>query len=196
MGIFKKILEFLAKIFKKLIKISQNLCKIWSYKNQRRNLKCIYPGTFDPITNGHIDVIKRARRVFDKVVVAVAKSDSKNPAFSLKERIELAKIATMSIEGVEVLGFDNLLVDFVRAQGTNVVVRGLRAVSDFEYELQIGYANARLMEDFETIYFMPSLQNAFISSSIVRSVLRHDGDISSLVPSSVNEMIEKLRNAQ
>ena len=196
MGIFKKILEFLAKIFKKLIKISQNLCKIWSYKNQRRNLKCIYPGTFDPITNGHIDVIKRARRVFDKVVVAVAKSDSKNPAFSLKERIELAKIATMSIEGVEVLGFDNLLVDFVRAQGTNVVVRGLRAVSDFEYELQIGYANARLMEDFETIYFMPSLQNAFISSSIVRSVLSHDGDISSLVPSSVNEMIQKLRNAQ
>lgn len=196
MGIFKKILEFLAKIFKKLIKISQNLCKIWSYKNQRRNLKCIYPGTFDPITNGHIDVIKRARRVFDKVVVAVAKSDSKNPAFSLQERIELAKIATMSIEGVEVLGFDNLLVDFVRAQGTNVVVRGLRAVSDFEYELQIGYANARLMEDFETIYFMPSLQNAFISSSIVRSVLSHDGDISSLVPSSVNEMIEKLRNAQ
>lgn len=197
MGVFlKKILEFLAKIFKKLIKISQNLCKIWSYKNQRRNLKCIYPGTFDPITNGHIDVIKRARRVFDKVVVAVAKSDSKNPAFSLQERIELAKIATMSIEGVEVLGFDNLLVDFVRAQGTNVVVRGLRAVSDFEYELQIGYANARLMEDFETIYFMPSLQNAFISSSIVRSVLSHDGDISSLVPSSVNEMIEKLRNAQ
>ena len=196
MGIFKKILEFLAKIFKKLIKISQNLCKIWSYKNQRRNLKCIYPGTFDPITNGHIDVIKRARRVFDKVVVAVAKSDSKNPAFSLQERIELAKIATMSIEGVEVLGFDNLLVDFVRAQGTNVVVRGLRAVSDFEYELQIGYANARLMEDFETIYFMPSLQNAFISSSIVRSVLSHDGDISSLVPSSVNEMIQKLRNAQ
>ena len=196
MVIFKKILEFLAKIFKKLIKISQNLCKIWSYKNQRRNLKCIYPGTFDPITNGHIDVIKRARRVFDKVVVAVAKSDSKNPAFSLKERIELAKIATMSIEGVEVLGFDSLLVAFVQAQGTNVVVRGLRAVSDFEYELQIGYANARLMEDFETIYFMPSLQNAFISSSIVRSVLCHDGDISSLVPSSVNEMIKKLRNAQ
>lgn len=159
-------------------------------------MKCIYPGTFDPITNGHIDVIKRARRVFDKVVVAVAKSDSKNPAFSLQERIELAKIATMSIEGVEVLGFDNLLVDFVRAQGTNVVVRGLRAVSDFEYELQIGYANARLMDDFETIYFMPSLQNAFISSSIVRSVLSHDGDISSLVPSSVNEMIQKLRNAQ
>ena len=159
-------------------------------------MKCIYPGTFDPITNGHVDVIKRARRVFDKVVVAVAKSDSKNPAFSLKERIELAKIATMSIEGVEVLGFDSLLVDFVQAQGTNVVVRGLRAVSDFEYELQIGYANARLMEAFETIYFMPSLQNAFISSSIVRSVLSHDGDISSLVPSSVNEMIKKLRNAQ
>ena len=159
-------------------------------------MKCIYPGTFDPITNGHVDVIKRARRVFDKVVVAVAKSDSKNPAFSLKERIELAKIATMSIEGVEVLGFDSLLVDFVQAQGTNVVVRGLRAVSDFEYELQIGCANARLMEDFETIYFMPSLQNAFISSSIVRSVLSHDGDISSLVPSSVNEMIQKLRNAQ
>lgn len=148
-------------------------------------MKCIYPGTFDPITNGHIDVIKRASKVFSEVVVAVALNESKTPYFSLSRRIELAKIATADIKGVNVMGFDNLLVDFVASQGSNIVVRGLRAVSDFEYELQIGYANAALKDDFETIYFMPSLKNAFISSSIVRSILQHGGDISKLVPPSV-----------
>lgn len=155
-------------------------------------MKCIYPGTFDPITNGHLDVIKRSKKVFDEVVVAVAKNESKAPFFDFEKRIELVKIAIAGMEGVSVMGFDNLLVDFTKEQGTNIVVRGLRAVSDFEYELQIGYANARLMEDFETMYFMPSLKNAFISSSIVRSVLRHGGDISKLVPSAVNEAIKEM----
>lgn len=152
-------------------------------------MKCIYPGTFDPITNGHIDVIRRASKVFSEVVVAVALNESKTPYFSYERRIELAKIATEEIKGVSVLGFDNLLVDFTASQGSNIVIRGLRAVSDFEYELQIGYANAVLKEDFETIYFMPSLKNAFISSSIVRSILHHGGDISKLVPKSVCEAI-------
>lgn len=152
-------------------------------------MKCIYPGTFDPITNGHIDVIRRASKVFSEVVVAVALNESKTPYFSYERRIELAKIATEEIKGVSVMGFDNLLVDFTASQGSNIVIRGLRAVSDFEYELQIGYANAVLKEDFETIYFMPSLKNAFISSSIVRSILHHGGDISKLVPQSVYEAI-------
>lgn len=152
-------------------------------------MKCIYPGTFDPITNGHIDVIRRASKVFSEVVVAVALNESKTPYFSYERRIELAKIATEEIKGVSVMGFDNLLVDFTASQGSNIVIRGLRAVSDFEYELQIGYANAVLKEDFETIYFMPSLKNAFISSSIVRSILHHSGDISKLVPKSVCEAI-------
>ena len=149
--------------------------------------KCIYPGTFDPVTNGHIDVIKRASRIFERVVVAVAKSDSKNPMFSFEERVKIAKIATTNFKNVEVTGFDNLLVDFAKNLGINVVIRGLRAVSDFEYELQIGYANATLWEEFETVYLMPSLKNAFISSSIVRSVLRHNGDVSKLVPSEILE---------
>ena len=152
-------------------------------------MKCIYPGTFDPITNGHIDVIRRASKVFSEVVVAVALNENKTPYFSYERRIELARIATEQIKGVSVMGFDNLLVDFTASQGSNIVIRGLRAVSDFEYDLQIGYANAVLKEDFETIYFMPSLKNAFISSSIVRSILHHNGDISKLVPKSVYDAI-------
>ncbi|ANE34270.1 pantetheine-phosphate adenylyltransferase [Campylobacter hyointestinalis] len=154
------------------------------------NKSCIYPGTFDPITNGHMDVIKRACKVFDKVIVAVALNESKTPYFCYDKRLHLAKIATSSIANVEVMGFDNLLVDFAKSNGINTVVRGLRAVSDFEYELQIGYANASLWSEFETIYFMPSLKNAFISSSIVRSVLTHGGDITNLVPKTVLDNIK------
>lgn len=151
---------------------------------------CIYPGTFDPITNGHLDVIKRASNVFDKVIVAVALNESKTPYFNYNQRVELAKIATKDLPSVEVMGFDNLLVDFAKSLNINTVVRGLRAVSDFEYELQIGYANASLWNEFETVYFMPSLKNAFISSSIVRSVLSHKGDISLLVPKDVYQKIK------
>ena len=151
---------------------------------------CIYPGTFDPVTNGHLDVIKRAIKIFDEVVVAVAASESKKPLFSLQERVKMAKISTANLKNVEVVGFDNLLVDFAKSRGINVVIRGLRAVSDFEYELQIGYANAVLWDELETVYLMPSLQNAFISSSIVRSVLSHDGDVSKLVPSEILETLK------
>ncbi|WP_299186933.1 pantetheine-phosphate adenylyltransferase [uncultured Campylobacter sp.] len=152
---------------------------------------CIYPGTFDPVTNGHLDVIERAIKIFDKVIVAVAASESKQPYYSLQKRIEMVKISTAKLKNIEVMGFDNLLVDFAKSHGINVVIRGLRAVSDFEYELQIGYANAALWDELETVYLMPSLKNAFISSSIVRSVLSHDGDVSRLVPSEILEILKR-----
>lgn len=151
---------------------------------------CIYPGTFDPITNGHLDIIKRACKIFNKVILAVAKNENKSPYFCYEKRIELAKLATQNFENVTVMGFENLLVDFAKENGINTVVRGLRAVSDFEYELQINHTNVTLWSEFETIYFMPSLKNAFISSSIVRSILTHNGDISNLVPSSVFNCIK------
>lgn len=157
-------------------------------------MKCIYPGTFDPITNGHIDIIKRASKFFDEVLVSVALNESKEPYFSYEKRINLAKKATKNLANVKVMGFDNLLVNFAKSQGINTVVRGLRAVSDFEYELQIGYANASQWEEFETIYFMPHLKNAFVSSSVVRSIFTHGGDISHLVPQNILEDILKGRN--
>ena len=153
--------------------------------------KCIYPGTFDPITNGHLDVIKRALGLFDEVIVAVALNESKKPYFSLQSRLEMARVATRGLRGVSVQSFDNFLVDFAKSCGVRFVIRGLRAVSDFEYELQIGYANASLWEEFESVYLMPTLKNAFISSSIVRSVLSHGGDVSHLVPSEILKFLKK-----
>lgn len=148
-------------------------------------MTCLYPGTFDPITNGHLDVIKRALNIFDKVVVAIAQNEQKRPYFSLDKRKELARIATQHLGGVEVITFDFLLVDLARKMNISTVIRGLRAVSDFEYELQLNYANNALWKEFETIFLMPSLENAFISSSIVRSVTEHGGDVSNLVPKEI-----------
>ena len=152
--------------------------------------KALYPGTFDPITNGHLDIIKRASHIFDEVVVAVADSKAKKPMFDLSQRVEMAKIATKDIAGVKVVSFDNLLVDFAKKMDIKFIVRGLRAVSDFEYELQMGYANSSLDPDIETIYLMPTLENAFISSSVVRTILSHDGDISHLVSEDVLKQID------
>ncbi|MSN96825.1 pantetheine-phosphate adenylyltransferase [Campylobacter sp. FMV-PI01] len=151
---------------------------------------CIYPGTFDPITNGHIDIIKRALRFFDKVVVAVAINYSKKPFFDIEKRLEMVKISTSNLGNVEVKSFDNLLVDFCKNEKVATVIRGLRAVSDFEYELQMGYANASLWEEFETVYLMPTLQNAFISSSVVRSIAYYGGDVSHLVPKEILDYIK------
>lgn len=145
-------------------------------------MTCLYPGTFDPITNGHLDVIKRALKLFDKVILAIAKNEAKKPYFNLEKRKELALLATKDLGKVEVISFDFLLVDLARKMNVRTVIRGLRAVSDFEYELQLSYANTALWNEFETIFLMPTLQNAFISSSIVRSVNEHNGDLSSLVP--------------
>lgn len=156
----------------------------------------IYPGTFDPITNGHLDIIKRACKLFDGLIIAVAKSDSKNPLFSLENRVNMVNCALYSnaFSGqICVHPFSNLVADFAREQGANILIRGLRAVSDFEYELQMGYANASLNAKLETIYLMPSLQNAFISSTVVRSILTHGGEIEHLVPKPVKEYIKNLK---
>lgn len=149
----------------------------------------IYPGTFDPITNGHLDVITRSAKIFDNIIVAVAHSSEKSPMFSLEKRVEMIKLSIANMQNVAVEPFDNLLADFAQSKNCNILIRGLRAVSDFEYELQIGYANSSLNPALETIYLMPSLQNAFISSSVVRSILRHNGKIAHLVPKAVNEFI-------
>lgn len=141
----------------------------------------IYPGTFDPVTHGHSDIVQRAARLFDRVIVAVAANPGKAPTFALDERIRLARLALADVPGVEVLGFDRLLVDFARSQGAAVILRGLRAVSDFEYEFQLSGMNRRLAPDIETVYLMPSEQYSYISSSLVREIAALGGDISTFV---------------
>ncbi|WP_281244309.1 pantetheine-phosphate adenylyltransferase [Hydrogenimonas thermophila] len=151
--------------------------------------RAIYPGTFDPITNGHMDIIKRAANLFDEIIVAVAKSNEKGPMFSHKQRIEMAKVACESIDNVKVKGFSNLLVEFCHQMDAKIIIRGLRSFSDFEYELQMGYANTSLSSEIETIYLMTSLEHSFISSSIVRSILKHNSSCAHLVPPQVNKII-------
>jgi pantetheine-phosphate adenylyltransferase len=152
--------------------------------------RAIYPGTFDPITNGHVDIITRASMMFDEIVVAVADNPKKKPMFSIEERIEMAKKSTRFIQNVKVIGFNSLLVDLSDELEANIVVRGIRAVSDFEYEFQMGYANSSLKKELETIFLMPSLEYAFISSSIVRSLLPFDGKIEHLVPHCILDDIQ------
>ena len=150
----------------------------------------LYPGTFDPITNGHYDIIERARNLFNEVIVAVAESKDKKPMFTLKERIHMAKAAVDGIDGVRVVGFDNLTIELAHEHDAGVLIRGLRAVSDFEYELQLGYLNNSLDEKIETVYLMPKLKHAFISSSIVRNLLKFNGKTVHLLPQEVQEIIE------
>ncbi|STQ86330.1 pantetheine-phosphate adenylyltransferase [Helicobacter muridarum] len=152
----------------------------------------IYPGTFDPLTNGHVDIIRRSIAMFKHVIVAVAKSESKNPLYTLYEREKMVQLALKEydFDNVSCLCFDNLLADFASELGATVIIRGLRVVSDFEYELQMGYANASLNDSLDTIYFMPTLQNAFISSSIVRSIITHNGRFNHLVPQSIHDYIK------
>ncbi|MFV0480988.1 MAG: pantetheine-phosphate adenylyltransferase [Campylobacteraceae bacterium] len=151
----------------------------------------IYPGTFDPITNGHIDVIKRTITLFDNVLIAVAASEDKKPMFCIDKRVEMVKLATKDLQGVSVEPFSNLMVEFAKSKNIFVVIRGLRAVSDFEYELQMGYANKSLENTIETVHLMPSLKNAFISSSIVRSIIKHGGDATHLCPKEIDAFIKE-----
>lgn len=147
--------------------------------------KAIYSGTFDPITNGHLDIIKRAANIFDEVIIAVAKSELKKPMFDHDERVAFVEAATKDIKGVKVLGFDTLLVSLATELKVNTIIRGLRAVSDFEFELQMGYANSSINKKIETLYLMPSLENAFVSSTIVREIIRFNGKFQHLVPKEV-----------
>ncbi|MCC6295095.1 MAG: pantetheine-phosphate adenylyltransferase [Pseudomonadales bacterium] len=145
----------------------------------------VYPGTFDPITNGHIDLVERACRLFDRVILAIASSDRKGPLFSLRERIDLSQAALAHVDNVEVRGFDYLLVNFVRDSGACGVIRGLRAVSDFEYEFQLANMNRALAPDVESIFLTPSEKLSYISSSLVREIASLRGDISPFVPGVV-----------
>jgi len=155
--------------------------------------RAIYPGTFDPVTNGHLDIITRACSMFDEIIVAVADSEAKKPMFTLEQRIEMVKVATKDFPKIKVIGFNNLLVNLSDELEANIIIRGLRAVSDFEYELQMGYANASLKKELETVYLMPSLEHAFVSSSVVRSILNFDGKVEHLVPADALKLIKCLR---
>lgn len=149
------------------------------------NTRVIYPGTFDPITNGHVDIVQRASRMFDEVVIAIALGHHKNPLFSLEERVELAKQATQHLPNVRIIGFDGLLINLFKEQQATAVVRGLRAVSDFEYEFQLANMNRQLLAEYEAIFFSPAEQYSFISSTLVREIARLGGDVSNFVPQVV-----------
>lgn len=155
--------------------------------------RVIYPGTFDPITNGHLDLIERAAAMFDHVIVGVAFNPSKKPLFDLNERVELASKITAHLKNVEIVGFSGLLVDFAKEHNANILVRGLRAVSDFEYEFQLANMNRRLMPELETVFLTPAEENSFISSTIVKEVALHKGDVSQFVdPLITTALLEKL----
>jgi pantetheine-phosphate adenylyltransferase len=155
------------------------------------SIRVIYPGTFDPITNGHLDLIERASQLFNEVIVGVAFSPSKRPMFELDERVELVQEVTRSLGNVKVVGFSGLLVDFAREYQANVLIRGLRAVSDFEYEFQLANMNRRLMPELESVFLTPAEENSFISSTLVKEVAIHGGDISQFVPAAVQEAITR-----
>lgn len=160
----------------------------------RKNSRALYPGTFDPVTNGHLSLIERARYLFDEVVVAVAHNAGKHPLFDFDERIDLMRSAVIDLKvdnTVEVVGFDGLLADLVRQQKAVAIIRGLRAISDFEYEFQMALMNRRLAREAETVFLMPSLSWVYLSSSIVKDVASNHGDISGLVPEKVKAAIEE-----
>ena len=155
-------------------------------------MRCaIYPGSFDPITNGHLDVIERARKLFDEVVVAVAHNDEKQPLFSLKDRLDLLRETAGKIDNVRIAEFEGLLVEFARKEEAGAVIRGLRAVSDFEFEFQMALMNRKLDAEVETIFLMPKEEYTYLSSRIVKEIARLGGDVSGLVPACVAKALRK-----
>lgn len=151
--------------------------------------KAIYPGTFDPVTLGHLDIVTRAALMFDQVILAVAASPGKKPMFSLDERVALAREVVRHLPNVEVVGFSDLMANFAREQQANVLVRGLRAVSDFEYEMQLAQMNRHLLPTLESVFLMPSEGFSFVSSSLVKEVARHGGDVTAFLPASVHQAL-------
>lgn len=154
----------------------------------------VYPGTFDPVTNGHVDLVERAARMFRQVIVAIAESPHKKPLIDMDQRIDLTRgvLAEKGLDNVEVTGFTDLLAHFVRARGAGVILRGLRAVSDFEYEFQLASMNRHLIRQVETVFMTPAEEYSFISSTLVKEIARLDGDVSEFVHPSVAEALKKV----
>ncbi len=160
-------------------------------------MKAVYPGTFDPVTNGHLDLVTRSLSVFDSIIIAVAVNPAKKPLFAVKERVNLIRKATAGHNGrVAVEAFDNLLVDFCMSRGVYTVVRGLRAISDFEYELQLSQMNRKINKKVETVFMMPSEEYTFISSKIIKEVAGLGGDVTALVPPAVANALRRKLHAK
>lgn len=158
--------------------------------------RVIYPGTFDPITHGHRDLVERAASLFDEVIIAIAANPTKKPLFNLDERVELAKQVSQSLKNVKVIGFSGLLVDFAKSQQANILLRGVRAVADFEYEYQLANLNRRLYPELESVFLTPAEEYSFVSSTIVKEVALHHGDVSQFVAPAVEAALkEKFANA-
>lgn len=153
------------------------------------NVSAIYPGTFDPITSGHVDLVTRAARIFDRVFVAVAENKAKSPLFTLDERVELAQRSLAGLENIEILGFNTLLVECARTCGASVILRGLRAVSDFEFEFQLAGMNRQLGPELETMFLTPGDKYTYTSSSIIREIAKLGGEVSGLVPDLVRDAL-------
>lgn len=151
----------------------------------------VYPGSFDPVTAGHLDIIERSAKVFDKLVIAVLINREKTPLFTTEEKVDMIKKVTQHLDNVEVTSFSGLLVDFAREQHANVSVRGLRAVTDFEYELQIAQINSKLNKELDTMFFTTSIEYAYVSSTIVKEIASYGGDVSDMVPPYVEECLKK-----
>ena len=158
--------------------------------------KAIYPGSFDPVTLGHLDVIRRASQLFDHLVIAVLHNSAKTPLFSVEERVKMLKEVTKDLPNVEIIPFDGLLVDFAEQIGADVVIRGLRAITDFEYELQMSQTNQRMKPDIETMFLTTSIEYSYLSSTTVREIAAFGGDVSQFVPEAVSSELEKKMNAK
>lgn len=149
----------------------------------------VYPGTFDPVTNGHLDVVRRASELFDEVIIGVLHNSAKTPLFSVEERVNMLREVTKGIDNVEICSFDGLLIDFARMTGARIIVRGLRAVTDFEYELQLAQTNKAVYPEIDTLFLVTSVEYSYVSSSVVREVASYNGDISKFVPACVTEKL-------
>jgi pantetheine-phosphate adenylyltransferase len=152
-------------------------------------MKAIYPGTFDPMTKGHIDIVERGSKIFDELLVSVAVNDRKQTLFTLEERVEMAKESLKQFKNVRIISFGNLLVDFMKQQNVNIILRGLRAVSDFEFELQLALMNRKMYPDCETVFLMPNKKYIFLSSSMIREIAMLGGDVSCFVSEYTNKCI-------
>ncbi|CCQ11104.1 Phosphopantetheine adenylyltransferase [Pseudoalteromonas luteoviolacea B = ATCC 29581] len=179
----------LLSFMPKLATIRENLDRVMVFME----VIALYPGTFDPLTNGHTDLIQRAAKMFHTVILAIAHNPTKKPCFSLEERVALANELTKHLDNVKVIGFSGLLVDLAKQQNANVLVRGIRAVSDFDYEFQLANMNRRLNPNLESVFLTPAEKNSFISSSLVKEVALHRGDVSQFVhPIVAKALQEKL----